>query len=163
MARHEALKIELVLGIEASGGGSLFLTQEPVRPDDPLVRRAGSARIHDEKMVADGIETVGVAPIQRIRAPLARPELIIEDAVTHFLRSGYLILVARQTDFERTDPAQGGSVHDVVRSDARNAPFSIGPGFGGSHFGRRHVCMHERFSFEPSLLARGYSLGATGL
>ena len=106
---------------------------------------------------------VGVAPVQRIRAPLARPEFIIEDAVTHFLRSGYLILVARQTDFERTDPAQGGSVHDVVRSDARNAPFSIGPGFGGSHFGRRHVCMHERFSFEPSLLARGYSLGATGL
>ena len=64
---------------------------------------------------------------------------------------GDLVLVARQTNLQRADAAQGHSVRDTVYSGAENRPIRSRPALSWWH-----CCVHERFSFEPSLLARGY-------
>ena len=63
-------------------------------------------------MVAGFVETIGVALLQRMQQLALGAELIVEYAEPHFLRRGDLACVARQTDFQRSDPAKRGAGRD---------------------------------------------------
>ena len=106
MARDQRVELELVAGIEAAGDRGAFLPQQAIGADDLVGLGAGNRRVEDQQMVASLVEAVGIALLERMQQLALGAELLIEYAEPDLLRGGDLGGVARQTDFQRSDPAE---------------------------------------------------------
>ena len=130
MARDQFLQLEFAVGIEAAGRDRDFLPQEPVGADDALVIWSGKRRVEHQKMVADFIEAIGVAPRGGAEVGLPRAELIVKDAVADFLGGGDLGGVAREANFQRAYASQrSGREHMIGEAlgehGRSNGPMSV--------------------------------------
>ena len=121
------VQLEFVAGIEAAGDGGALLPQQAIGADDLVGVGAGNRRVEHQQMVASLVETVGVALLQRMQQLALGAQLLIEYAEPHLLRGGDLGRVARQTDFQRSDPAKRAARRDSGAFPAQQRHIPWGP------------------------------------
>jgi hypothetical protein len=110
MTIDQAADIELVLGIEAAMVLRDILTQQPVGADHRLLaaHRWFGGVVDHQQMIADLVERILVALRQQGRGVGDRAAVLVEYAVTQFLRALDVAFFLRQPHFERAEPAQRG-------------------------------------------------------
>src|SRR5215218_4364241 len=106
MARHQRVELEFVAGVEAAGDRRALLPEQTIGADDLVGLRARNCGVEHQQMVASLVETVGIALFQRMQQLALGAELLIKYPEPHRLRSSNLVGVARQTDFQRSNPAE---------------------------------------------------------
>src|SRR5690606_21438486 len=115
--------VELAAGVEAPEALSVLAADEPVGGDDRLAPRLGV--IDDEKVVADVVEIVEVAPEPRHAVVGPGAHLVVEDAVAERLGGVDLADAFGEADTQ----IAGAQVDDPARRGCRltleRAPGSI--------------------------------------
>ena len=105
-AQHRR-EVVFARGVEAAGLGRVFLADQAIGADDErLAVLVEDRAVDDEKMVAEIVEAVEVAPLRAHLRRRDRRHLFVEDAVAQTLRRLDLGFGLGQTDLERAGDGQ---------------------------------------------------------
>src|SRR5690606_23395557 len=104
----ERFQLELIVVVEAARDIGDLLGQQSVGADDPVPLGVRERGVDDQKMIAEEVEAVRIALLQRFQCPGLRSHLPVEDLEADGLSRGDLIRITRQAHLKRTDLAEDG-------------------------------------------------------